>query len=131
MIKKRRKAIIILLSAILFFVIGVKIVISTLVADVNSISVSNPDIANIEDGMYVGEYSVTPVYVKVEVFVVDQKITNVKIIEHENGLGGKAEKIVDDIISKQSLEVDAVSGATVSSKCIIKAIENALQSKSK
>lgn len=111
--------------------IGVKIVISTLVADVNSISVSNPDIANIEDGMYVGEYSVTPVYVKVEVFVVDQKITNVKIIEHENGLGGKAEKIVDDIISKQSLKVDAVSGATVSSKCIIKAIENALQSESK
>ena len=40
----------------------------------------------------------------------------------------KAEKIVNDVISEQSSEVDAVSGATVSSKCIIKAIENALQS---
>ena len=39
--------------------------------------------------------------------------------------------LVDDVISKQSLEVDAVSGATVSSKCIIKAIENTLQSENK
>lgn len=74
-----------------------------------------------------GEYSVIPVYVKVEVSVTEHKITGIKIIEHENGLGSKAEKIVDDVISRQSLEVDAVSGATVSSKCIIKAIENALQ----
>lgn len=58
-------------------------------------------------------------------------VSFIKIIEHENGLGGKAEKIVDDVISRQSLEVDALSGATVSSKYIIKAIENALQSGSK
>lgn len=55
----------------------------------------------------------------------------IKIIEHENGLGSKAEKIVDDVISRQSLKVDAVSGASASSKCIIKAIENALQCGSK
>ncbi len=33
--------------------------------------------------------------------------------------------LVNDVISEQSLEVDAVSGAAVSSKCIIKAIERA------
>ncbi len=103
----------------------------TLVNDVNSITVSNLNMANITDGIYVGEYSITPVYVEVEVSVTEHKITNIKIIEHENGLGGKAEKIVDNVISRQSLEVGAVSGATVSSKCIIKAIENALQSGSK
>lgn len=129
--KKKKNVILVLLCVILFIFISVKIVINTLVTDVNSIIVSNPDIANIKNGTYVGEYSATPVYVKVEVFVIEHKITNVKIIEHKNGLGGKAEKIVDDVISKQSLEVDSVSGATVSSKCIIKAIENALQSESK
>ena len=58
-------------------------------------------------------------------------VSFIKIIEHENGLGSKAEKIVDDVISRQSLKVDAVSGAAASSKCITKDIENALQCGSK
>ena len=127
----KKKILIILLCTILFALIGASLYLKTLVNDVNSITVSNLNMANITDGIYVGEYSITPVYVEVEVSVTEHKITNKKIIEHENGLGGKAEKIVDNVISRQSLEVGAVSGATVSSKCIIKAIENALQSGSK
>lgn len=127
----KKKILIILLCTILFVLIGASLYLKRLVNDVNSITVSNLNMANITDGIYVGEYSITPVYVEVEVSVTEHKITNIKIIEHENGLGGKAEKIVDNVISRQSLEVGAVSGATVSSKCIIKAIENALQSGSK
>ena len=114
----KKKTGIILVCVILFVFIGVKVILNTIVNNVNSITVSSPNLANISDGMYV----------KVEVFVTEHKITDIKIIEHEKGLGSKAEKIVNDVISEQSLEVDAVSGATVSSKCIIKAIENALQS---
>ena len=127
----KKKILIILLCTILFVLIGASLYLKRLVNDVNSITVSNLNMANITDGIYVGEYSITPVYVEVEVSVTEHKITNIKIIEHENGLGGKAEKIVDNVISRQSLEVGAVSGATVSSKCIIKTIENALQSGSK
>ena len=124
---KKKKIGIILICVILFVSIGIKVVLNSLVDNVNSITVLSPDLANISDGMYVGEYSVTPVRVKVEVFVTEHKITDIKIIEHENGLGSKAEKIVNDVISEQSLEVDAVSGATVSSKCILKAVENAIE----
>ena len=127
----KKKILIILLCTILFVLIGASLYLKRLVNDVNSITVSNLNMANITDGIYVGEYSITPVYVEVEASVTEHKITNIKIIEHENGLGGKAEKIVDNVISRQSLEVGAVSGATVSSKCIIKTIENALQSGSK
>ena len=127
----KKKILIILLCTILFVLIGASLYLKRLVNDVNSIMVSNLNMANITDGIYVGEYSITPVYVEVEASVTEHKITNIKIIEHENGLGGKAEKIVDNVISRQSLEVGAVSGATVSSKCIIKTIENALQSGSK
>ena len=127
----KKKILIILLCTILFALIGASLYLKTLVNDVNSITVSNLNMANITDGIYVGEYSITPVYVEVEVSVTEHKITNIKIIEHENGLGGKAEKIVDNVISRQSLEVGAVSGATVSSKCIIKAFEIALQCGSK
>ena len=124
---KKKKIGIILVCVTLFVFIGVKVVLNVLVNDVNSITVLSPDLANISDGIYVGEYSVIPVRVKVEVFVTEHKITDIKIIEHENGLGSKAEKIVNDVISEQSLEVDAVSGATVSSKCILKAVENAIE----
>lgn len=124
---KKKKIGIILICVILFVSIGIKVVLNSLVDNVNSITVLSPDLANISDGMYVGEYSVTSVRVKVEVFVTEHKITDIKIIEHENGLGSKAEKIVNDVISEQSLEVDAVSGATVSSKCILKAVENAIE----
>lgn len=131
MMKRKKKIIMILLCILLFVSIGVSLYLKTLVNDVNRIMVSNLNMANITDGLYVGEYSVTPVYVKVEVSVTEHKITSIKIIEHENGLGSKAEKIVDEVIRQQVLEVDAVSGATVSSKCILKAIENALQNGNK
>lgn len=103
----KKKILIILLCTILFVLIGASLYLKTLVNDVNSITVSNLNMANITDGIYVGKYSVTPVYVEVEALVTEHKITNIKIIKHENGLGGKAEKIVNDVISRQSLEVGA------------------------
>jgi len=42
--------------------------------------------------------------------------------------GKPAEAIVDSVVAAQSLQVDIVSGATLSSKCILKAIEVALES---
>ena len=99
----KKKILIILLCTILFVLIGASLYLKRLVNDVNSIMVSNLNMANITDGIYVGKYSITPVYVEVEVTVTEHKITNIKIIEHENGLGGKAEKIVDDVISRKSL----------------------------
>lgn len=45
------------------------------------------------------------------------------------GIGKPAEAIVEDIVENQSIEVDAVSGATNSSRVIMKACENALRGK--
>lgn len=112
---------------ILFLFLAGKIVITSLVNEVNKISIVNPNLSNISDGNYIGEYSITPVYVKVEVTVENHIFTNINILEHDNGLGSSAESITNDIIQNQSLNVDAVSGATVSSKCILKAIENAIE----
>ena len=52
-------------------------------------------------------------------------------MQHDNGLGSSAESIVNDIIEKQSLDIDAIAGATVSSKCILKAVENAIENEKK
>ncbi len=76
--------------------------------------------------MYTGEYILMPVKVSAQVEVKNHKIENIIILEHENGLGKKAEVITESIISKQNLDVDIITGATVSSKVIIKAVDNAL-----
>lgn len=48
------------------------------------------------------------------------------LIQHDHGRGAKAEAVIDTIIDKNTLDVDVVSGATMSSTAILKAIENAL-----
>ena len=74
-----------------------------------------------------GEDSNFLVSAKVSVEVEEPLVTSIIILEHECGRGKKAESIIDSVIKKQSLKVDAVSGATVSSNVILKAIENALK----
>lgn len=125
-----KKRMILPVCMVLLVWMGAGLYLKALVKEAANITVSELNLETVTDGIYEGEYAVPPVYVKVEVAVTGRRITGIKIIEHQNGLGGKAEKIVDAVISRQSLEVDTVSGATVSSKCIIKAIENALQRES-
>lgn len=97
------------------------------VDNANKIEIQNIDVSKISDGEYVGAYTISPVEVEVNVKVEDQKITKIVLQKHMNGLGKDAEIILDEVIKTQSLEIDSVSGATVSSKCILKAIEQAIE----
>jgi uncharacterized protein with FMN-binding domain len=92
-----------------------------------NVEVGNPDLQKVKDGTYIGEYSAGPVKVKAQTTVKSHVITAVKILEHRNGRGQKAEAITANIISAQSLNVDAISGATLSSKVILKAVEVGLE----
>ena len=125
--KKSKKVLLITFIVVLFLFIAGKIIIGNMVRNVQNISVSMPDLSNVQDGNYIGEYSIAPVHVKVEVSVSNHQITNIAILQHDNGLGSTAESIVNNIVEEQSLDIDAVSGATVSSKCILKAVENAIK----
>jgi uncharacterized protein with FMN-binding domain len=88
--------------------------------------ITMPDIEGKDNGVYRGEYKINPVQVVVDVEIINGNIKEIRIIEHICGLGKKAEKIIDEVVNSQSLQVDTVTGATVSSKVILKAIENAL-----
>ena len=92
------------------------------------ISDASFDLAMLPDGVYPGECDNGLVYARVEVEVRSHTIAHVRILEHRNGMGQAAEAIVDSVTGSQSIEVDAVSGATLSSQTILKAIENALSS---
>jgi uncharacterized protein with FMN-binding domain len=95
-----------------------------------TIEASLPAMNGKPDGVYRGNYDLkgSPVKVTLDVTVQNEKITAIKIIKHFcSPIGKKAEKIIEQVIDKQDLKVDAVSGATGSSKAILKAVENALQ----
>ena len=84
------------------------------------------DLSKVADGTYIGSEDADMVKVKVEVAVKDHAITDITILQHDNGKGKPAEVIVDDIIQTNSLAVDTISGATYSSYAIKTAIYNAL-----
>lgn len=93
---------------------------------VSGISISEVETAGIEDGNYIGECNVGYIYAKVEVIVKDGKITQITILEHRTEKGKPAEIIINKIVEQQQVQVDAITGATNSSKVIMKAVENAI-----
>jgi uncharacterized protein with FMN-binding domain len=116
------------------FVFGL-LAIMTVIVSCNStkftgIVASLPDMNTKSNGTYRGNYSLsgTPVKVTLDVTVMDGTIVDIKIIQHIcSPIGKKAEKTTERIISEQSLAIDGISGATGSSKAILKAVEVALQ----
>ena len=94
--------------------------------EVYETEINGIDLAQIPDGTYVGEYSAYPVAAEVEVTVMDHAITGIDLTKHTNGKGGDAEVIPQMVVDAQSLLVDTISGATFSSKVILLAIQDAL-----
>ena len=84
------------------------------------------DLSAVQDGTFEGSYKAGPVQVVLDVTVKDHQITKIDLIKHVNGQGRPAEAILDQVIAAQSLQVDAVTGATYSSKAILLAIQDAL-----
>lgn len=93
---------------------------------VRDITFQDIDITKITDGTYVGECNVNFIHAKVEVTIQEGIITNIEILEHRNQQGHAAETVIDKIVTEQKIDVDAISGATNSSKVLKKAVEKAL-----
>ena len=95
---------------------------------IREIKISNVDLSKIPNGKYTGSCDAVYISAKVSVTVKDKKITNITLLNHQSEHGKPAEVIPEKVIKAQSLQVDTISGATYSSKAILKAIEIALKS---
>lgn len=81
---------------------------------------------------YVGSSAGYKGNIKVKVGVLDGKITKISVLEQQEDWDyyNKAKKgVINQILEKQSTEVDVVSGATYSSKGIIGAVKDAIEKK--
>lgn len=128
----KRKTLVILLC-IFIFISGMIIVGSVMFKNINNnleelsqTTIPEIDLSQMEDGVYFGSYSVFPVEVEVKVTISNHMMESIVILKHVNGQGSAAENILVDVIDDQTLQVDAVSGATYSSKVILLAIYDAL-----
>lgn len=100
----------------------------TVPQDIRNITIHTPNLKKTQDGNYLGMVESRMVKAEVLVRIKNHKIQNIDIIKHETGLGKKAEVLADSVLKYQTIEINAVSGATASSKVILKAIEKAINS---
>jgi uncharacterized protein with FMN-binding domain len=95
---------------------------------VRSMPINEVDLSNIQDGSYKGDFSYGGFTYEVEVTVKEHRIENIEILKNRDTRHAKkAEGVVEKVLNAQSLEVDAVTGATTTSKALLEAIENALK----
>ncbi|KAF5048736.1 FMN-binding domain protein [anaerobic digester metagenome] len=126
---KMKKLILIVLIFAAVVIVAGAIVVSNLEKNLNELTtmeIKDVDLSKVKDGTFTGYYQVLPVDAKVEVTVENHVIKNINLVEHGNGKGQAAEEIPQMVVEAQSLEVDSISGATYSSRVILKAIEKAL-----
>ncbi len=123
-----RKWVIILVLLVLLGA-GAYLAVQTLEANLERLAqlgVADVDLSAIADGTYSGAHTIIPISVAVEITVEDHRMTRIDLSRHMHGRGAAAEAVIERVLAEQSLEVDAVSGATYSSMVILKAIEEAL-----
>jgi len=130
---KKRILIVVCLLVFIVFAIGIKFfnAIEDYPNEIAAISIENIDLEGISDGRYIGECATSIVKAEVTVDVKEHKITAIVLTKHVHGQGEPAEAIIPEVIAAQSVQVDAITGATISSKVILKAIESALNGSSK
>ncbi|MBN1600816.1 MAG: FMN-binding protein [Chitinispirillaceae bacterium] len=96
--------------------------------DLTGYSLKNIDMNTIPDGAYTGKYSSFVVSVELSAKVKDHKIEDISILRQSCGKGYEGRQVIDRILKEQSLQIDARTGATGSSRCILIALEKALSS---
>jgi uncharacterized protein with FMN-binding domain len=91
-----------------------------------NLEIADVDFSKVPDGTYRGSYEGWNKF-DVLVTVTGGEVTDVKIAEDSvNPASDVTDEIIERIVSGQSLKLDAVSGATVTTKGLLKAVERAL-----
>jgi len=85
------------------------------------------DLTEVADGTYTGEYAFKRWTNILNVTVGDHKITKIEIEKNVQFYNQElSDQVFADVIESQSLDIDIQSGATVTSKAYLKAIEDAV-----
>lgn len=107
--------------------------------ELQNMVIADVNFKKLRDGVYTGAYRGTKDSFRnaaVEVTVVSGAVTKIKVTEGalanekqttEIRKGLTINNLFDDVIQSQSLQVDVISGATLTSKAHLRAVKNALE----
>jgi len=125
--KKRIVVISIILAALLTAFLFVVVIPERDNELIRQMEIHNVDLNNLENGTYTGEFAYGHYTYRVEVGIKDHIIEKINVTHGRNSEKAKAaEGVIEEIISEQKIDVEAISGATTTSKAILKAVELAL-----
>ena len=90
-------------------------------------TINHIDTTKLENGVYKGKYNGGRWSNEVSVTLQDKKITKINVIKSVSFEKPEVTSaLINNVIEKQDTTVDSISGATVTSKAYLKAIETAL-----
>lgn len=84
------------------------------------------DMDLVADGVYTGIHQNKILFAVVQVDVQDAQIAGIEVLFHKESYMRQAEQTAADIVTNQTLEVDSISGATLTCDTVKKAVQNAL-----
>ncbi|MBC2582154.1 FMN-binding protein [Clostridium sp. DJ247] len=90
--------------------------------------INNVDLRQLSDGTYDGKYESGRWSNELMVTIKDNKISKIDMVKDVTiPKSGVSDELFNKVVKKQNTDVDVVSGATVTSKAYLKAIEDALK----
>jgi len=94
-----------------------------------NMEISDVDPSSVPDGNYTGEVPFMRHLYRVKVTVESGRIEKIDVLENgtENEYARKGLGVIPRMIKEQSPRVDAVTGATVTSRALMKCVEKALK----
>ena len=115
--------------------IGIVVILTLLIAAIavalllrpRTSDITDLDLNTVQDGTYTGIYQNKILLAVVQVEVSNHEIISIEVLEHKDAYMEQARMIANDVLDGQSLEVDAISGAALTSDTVLKAIEGALR----
>jgi uncharacterized protein with FMN-binding domain len=131
---KKKSAFRTLLKVLLIIVLIIAVIAGAFAVFINlgkektqMLELSGISVQDKADGIYRGSYKGFRWSTEVEVTVNDHQIENIKVIKKPVFAEQPfITELTDKIIAEQNTDIDAVSGATIDTKAICKAVENAL-----
>lgn len=94
---------------------------------IGNLPINKVDLSMLEDGIYSGEFNQGRFTNRLEVEVKMNRISNITIVEDVVfALTEVSRELFENLLLHQSNDIDVISGATVTSKAYLKAVENAL-----
>lgn len=94
---------------------------------IGNLPINKVDLSMLEDGIYSGEFNQGRFTNRLEVEVKMNRISNITIVEDVVfALPEVSRELFENLLLHQSNDIDVISGATVTSKAYLKAVENAL-----